>query len=314
MGKESADNYRRNWFSYSICLAVLLCLLNFVFPARLNAANTTVGVQVCNTFVGAPTLTSPSSNATTQSSSVILSGVGTPSTLIYAFRNSTQVGYVTSAGDGSYSISVALVVGANSLHTAVLDECSEYVDSSSVTITRQAVPPTDGDDNTADSGGDTSSSGDNGQSTSGGQISAGSGSKLTVEKGPSYRPLIGFPNDSDKFNRRNILVSGVANPSTRVRIYLNGLVVAEVISDDLGQFSASVYLQDGENKLFVSTGSGKNLRKSSVITVYYQPDLFTIISMRWRWVWLMILLIILTLISLIFLLFRRRQKSNINIT
>lgn len=313
MGKESADNYRRNWFSYSICLAVLLCLFNFVFPTSLSATDSTIGVQVCNTFVGAPTLTSPSSNATTQNSSVILSGVGTPSTLIYAFRNSTQVGYVTSAGDGSYSISVALVIGANSLHTAVLDECSEYVDSSSVTITRQAVPTIDNTDST-DSDSDSGSTSDSDQSISGGQISSENGTELTVEKGPRYKPLIGFPNDGDKFNRRNILVSGVANPLTRVRIYLNGLVVAEVISDDLGQFSASVYLQDGENKLFVSTGSGKNIRKSSVITVYYQQDLFTIISTRWRWVWLMILLIILTLISLIFFLIRRRRRSNIDIS
>ncbi len=315
MGKENADNRRSIWARYSLWLAITLCSIFLLVPTEVKAANTTIGVQVCNTAVGAPTLLSPSANATTQASSIVLSGTGTPSTAIYAFRNSTQVGFVTSAGDGAFSISVALAIGSNVLKVAVLDECNEYVDSTSVTITRETAPTppppsSTGDDSGTASGGSGTSSDDSFQLTGGESSSSDTDSITPKDKASDSTPLVNFPRDGDKFNNRFVVVTGTTTPNTRVKIYLNGKLVAQVLADDQGQFSASVYLRDDKNELYVTTGSGKNLRKSSVITTYFQPDIFSIISSWNIWIWLMIVLTISTFLFLLYFVIRRNKKHN----
>lgn len=289
-------------FSKRIILVVVLVLVAMVFPARLLAADTTIGVQVCNTVVAPPSVTNPAADAATADSSIIVSGTGPASTTIYHFRNSAQVGFVTSAGDGSYSLSVPLVVGANVLHTSVLDECNEFVDSPAVTITRTAVPA----DSIPGVPTTTPGSSDSGQTTTTPAVTAPP--TPVADTAGLITPVIHTPKHLDKLSSENIVVTGQAGRLTTVKILLNGKAVAEVLTDDQGRFSVSLSLVEGENHLVVSSGDGDSLRKSTDVVVYYQPPAdIDVIGSPW---WLLPIIAVGSLFLVYLLVLRHWAKPN----
>jgi hypothetical protein len=275
-----------------------------VFPAHLQAADTTVGVQVCNTVVGAPSVTDPAVDANTTESSITVSGTGPASTAIYHFRNGSQVGFVTSAGDGSYSLSVPLVVGSNVLHTSVLDECNQFVDSPAVTITRTAIPSTNPPDS---SGPAATTAGSSPATNTTGSASEPAAAPATDASG-LVTPVIDTPKNIDRLNAASIVVTGRAKPLTLVKIYLNGKVVAEVLTDDQGRFSVSVSLAGGENHLVATSGEGDSLRKSLDVRVFFEAtDDVDVINNPW---WLLVIISVSGLFIFYLLILRHLAKNH----
>ena len=274
-----------------------------VFPVGLEAADTTVGVQVCNTVVGAPSITDPAADANTTESSITVSGTGPASTAIYHFRNGSQVGFVTSAGDGSYSLSVPLVVGSNVLHTSVLDECNQFVDSPPVTITRTAIPAT----NPPASSTPASTTPGSSPATTTGSASEPAAAPAADASG-LVTPVIDTPKNIDRLNADSIVVTGRAKPLTLVKIYLNGKVVAEVLTDDQGRFSVSVSLVGGENHLVATSGEGDSLRKSLDVRVFFEAtDDVDVINNPW---WLLVIISVSGLFIFYLLILRHLAKNH----
>lgn len=248
----------------------------------LQAANSDVSVQVCpSTPYPAPTITSPADGTTTTNSSIIMSGQATPGANVFAYRNNTQVGFVPAAGDGTYTISISLVMGANELKASTNNDCSAPAFSGTVEVTRESVPPPadDPEEPQEDQAGgepDTELPFEPEESTT---PSLPASPTPEEEQQPSpnepsedlRQPRILQPKDGARFTNPDIIVTGMISPNTMVQIQLNDEIVASVLSDEEGRFTVGISLEPGANELVAIVGSGDNAQTSRTTTVFYDP-------------------------------------------
>lgn len=250
-------------------LLLVLFLSTFGFLGSLKAASTDINIKVCYPPI-APTINSPQDNTQTTNSSIILSGSASANKVVYAYRNSAQVGFVTSSNDGSFSISISLSQGSNELYVSTKNECNETASSGSVTVQRQAINPPPANIPPA--------SGTSSPSTSKNPASRPPSAKTELP-GPHEsnikRPVILEPKNGTRVTRPTILVKGVATPLTKVRLLLNNRQVAEVLSNDKGEFIVSVNLKRGENILIASIDEASGALFSTPVLVSYEPGLLT---------------------------------------
>lgn len=270
----------------SIAISVLNLVLASVWSgAAVQAADSNVNVQVCpSSPYPAPMVTSPEDSSTTTESSLLLSGTAVPGVVLYVYRNDTQVGFVSAGGDGSFAIGVSLVMGTNALKASSNNDCSAPAFSNIVTVTRQAVQqPPDPDPSPDPSPDDQTEEipivppepGDEAD-TPGTADRPKTPAKETPDAsqaGKGSAPVILHPKDGARVLEPFVMLIGEAAPNTLVRIFRNGQQVAQVTSDDKGQFVVRINLDEGGNKLFVTTGKGNDVRKSKEVLVVYAPPM-----------------------------------------
>lgn len=208
-----------------------------------------------------------------------MSGDATPDITVYAYRNDVQVGYVTAAGDGTYTMSVSLNVGTNELKASTNNSCTAPTFSETITVERQAPEPPPEPSPGEDPGGEQAPEepiiGPDGSPIL--EYPGGTGKKRVPGTGagdPSIsriRPVILEPEQGLTVTEPTVVVRGKASANTRVRILRNNLVLAEILSDDEGNFTAGITLGQGENRLVATTGQGKQTLYSDTVVVTYRP-------------------------------------------
>lgn len=242
------------------------------------SANTDVNVSVCGASPVPPPQINEPTDGSTYDTSVLMRGTAAPNEQVYAYRNGVQVGFVFAGPDGQFGISVSLDMGNNVLSASTNNVCGAPAFSDTVTVERKAPPPpvipsspgdTDPDNGpTADEipGSDSAAQPPTTPSGSAGSDpSAGSGTEQPTT------PVITDPARDVEVSESFLIVSGTAAPGTKVTIWRNDDRLAEVTSDARGRFRAGITLQQGSNRLMVTTGSGDSLRQSKVVVVTYHP-------------------------------------------
>lgn len=253
-------------------------LLAQLLPTGLLAADSNVNVEVCRP-PSSPVIISPEEGFTTDQSSVLVQGNAAANATVYAARNGSEIGFVTADGTGSYSISVSLAVGANSLQTTVKNSCGVSASSSPVNGTRQAVPPpsvppaaptapNQPEPQTSTSSRDTPPQA---ITAPPGQTAQQSPVDTSSPQPVGTVPVFLEPQDGLITNQQSILVKGHTTPNTKVRVMVNERTLAEVLSDEEGAFAVSVLLQNGVNRIILIANPGPDETRSRTNTVIYQP-------------------------------------------
>lgn len=222
---------------------------------HLLAAASNVSVQVCDPAVTLSIL-SPADGTVTNNNSVVVSGYGPALSSVAAFRNHSQVGAVTSSSDGSYSLSVPLVQGNNLLYARHTNACSYTAQSNAVNVTRQtgrSAPTT----NTTTSAKPT-------------MVSPQDTNSPDKAASISQQTVIVEPKDGTETTTPTVYLRGKAQPDARIRLRLNGQVVAEITANEDGEFAGSVSLVEGKNILQANTISGQDEVSSNTINVTYK--------------------------------------------
>lgn len=119
-----------------------MCLaLAGVWPVCL-AAGTMIQATICQ--AGPPpsaNITTPADGTQTTDPSIIVGGNASADSTVHIDRNGSEVASVVAASDGSYQVSVPLVVGDNHLTAKASTACAVSPVSPIVTVTRlQAIP------------------------------------------------------------------------------------------------------------------------------------------------------------------------------
>jgi len=252
-------------------------LLVGLLPASTIAIDSNVNVKVCYPAPNPPpTISSPADGTTTEDSSVLMTGQALPGVTVYAHRNSVQVGFVTSGGDGSFVISISLDMGTNVLKASTNDDCDDPAFSSPVSVEREAATPPPGPDDGIDSDeepvtvpDDTATQPPIETPPAGQPDEKKPGTGKRPDAGS--RPVILEPRHGARVPDPDIRVVGLASAHTTVRLLQNGRIVAEVLTDAEGRFTVGITLQPGENRLVATTGQGANTRSSETVVVTYQP-------------------------------------------
>jgi hypothetical protein len=262
--------------SIAVFAAMWLAALSLWPPSGLLAANTNVNVQVCPSApYPAPTITEPANGTKTKSSSILMKGQATPGATVYAYRNNVQVGFVAAGGDGTFTISVSLSLGSNVLKASTNNECTGPTFSGSVTVERKAAasPPAAQPGGNEAAPAEVPGESDGQQPTGTPTATDQPNQKEPDSRQPSAagRPVILEPRNGTHVTDSSILVVGEASANARVRILRNKQVVAEVLSDARGHFTAGITLEPGNNRLTAVIGQGANALSSEEVVVIYEP-------------------------------------------
>lgn len=260
-------------------LFAALWLAAFCWSPHLLAADTNVNVnvKVCYpTPHPPPTIASPSDGTTTEDSSILLTGEATPNVPVYAYRNDSQVGFVTTGSDGIYAISISLVMGSNALKASTNNDCHTPSFSSTVTVERQVVepPPSPGPEPTPETPSEPSeepSQTDEQQppdADAPGDQPERKKSPREQPPGKARAPIILQPQDGTVVHEPFVLVVGEASPLTEIQILRGGHAMAGVLSDDEGRFMARIPLKEGANHLVAAVGE----LFSETVIVTYEPS------------------------------------------
>lgn len=242
-------------------LLVALCAAVACWSPQLLAADSNVNVKVCYPVPDpAPTITGPADGTKTQDASILMSGQATPNVPVYAYRNDVQVGFVTAGGDGVFAIGIGLDVGTNSLKASTNNDCHPPAYSSVVTVERgvTSVPidPVPGSEQNGGTPITPNQSEDEAPPTD--VTPAG---QPATQPSPKEQPLaqavapaILRPRNGVRVREPFVIVIGETTPNTVVRILRNDQLLAEVLSDDEGRFTARIPLEPGPNRLMVAVG------------------------------------------------------------
>lgn len=262
------------------------------------AASSSVSVQVCDAATTLAVI-SPADGTSTNNQSIVVSGYGPGNTAIAIYRNDSQMGTVTSGGDGSYSITTPLVNGSNLLYSRTTNTCDYTTQSNSITVYRQ---PKKAPQTTAPTHQNVS------------LTDATQPAPSTVTK-TVQQPTIFEPKDGTETTSPTVFVRGAAEPGSRVSLLRNEQKVAEIMVDEEGQYAVSISLFTGQNTLQASVLSDQSEIKSSPIRIRYTPTVATTVARtspsQWkiRLMWSALLIIILLVIIIIFLIRRHRQLA-----
>lgn len=249
----------------------ILSVITMVIPLTAMAASKDISVQVCSPNASL-SIVNPAGDVGTMDKSIIVSGYGAADVSVSAYRNSKNVGIVTTGSDGSYSISIPLVVGVNSIHTRVTNDCGESSDSNIVTVTREMSPePPQKNEPSKPSVEPPTGNPPPRTATSPDSLP----DKITAPAPGSAAgqkvPTILEPNDGFATDSPTILLKGVAEPGVRLWIERNGQRLAEIVADDEGRFAVTIPLVAGENMLVVIREAKQGDIRSKAVTVTYYP-------------------------------------------
>jgi hypothetical protein len=184
---------------------------------------------------------------------VIVSGSADAGDAIFITRNSVQVAQATAAGDGSFSLSIALSQGANQLQATAQSSCGAQANSNLVTVIRNKQPASAGG-----SGGGSLSS----PSTASNSLS----SIDTLTGQPAITPqevntagnvhlAILAPKDHYSTPQSHVMLVGQAPAGSLVYVEVNSRPVGQLKADDEGSFRLEIGLDIGLSQIKVRTAS-----------------------------------------------------------
>jgi hypothetical protein len=246
-------------------------LLATILPWQLFglfAASRNISVEVCSPHDNV-TIISPEDGTTKGKKSIMVGGYATADAVVSAYRNNSAAGTVTSSSDGSYSLSVPLEFGDNFIYTRTTNPCGQNTDSAPVTVHRPAPPkekarnkPLRTTEHTQDSTADPEAS------PAQSDIPPDDTEPLDQQ---SLQPVITKPADGLVTASPIVLLKGLAALDVLVTITRNNEQVAEVLTDEKGEFAVSVPLVAGKNVITVAYSQPKDNAQSASIEVTYRP-------------------------------------------
>jgi len=250
--------------------ALILAAIGGAVSPAVAVAASEIQASICVDFM-APTITSPVSGFATQDDSVIVTGEGEASLPITIVDNGTPLAITTVSSSGDYAISIPLSVGENVIIAREVNACGTAKESGEVHLQRNAVPqaPTGGSTLNQESVGVASIA------------SVGSAQDLSsslnqpipnnVSTASFNAPVIKQPLPDTVYTTNLVWVTGTAEPSSMVTIYINGMSVARLRASPTGSFSVTVELNKGRNTIQVEAEKDGKSALSQSTTVTYTP-------------------------------------------
>lgn len=247
--------------------AVILSLISSISPA-IAGATAEIRSNICGDFT-APTITSPASGLITQDSNAIITGQGEPSLPITIIDNGVSVAVTTISSGGEYSVSVPLSGGVNVITAKEVNACETAKESESINIQRSIVSqPSAGSESTPQ---------DSTPTVSIAPITPALSPSASLDQPiPSNdsasnfnAPVVNTPSSGATYTAGSVWVSGTAEPSSLVTIYVNGLSVAKLRASSVGIFGAMVELNIGSNSIrILAEKDGKSAISQPIIVIY----------------------------------------------
>jgi hypothetical protein len=238
---------------------------------------------------GAPQLTAPVSGSVTTASSVLVQGSTDPGASVDVVRGGVVMGTVTAGLDGTFAVSVPLVLGANPIQAQASNPAGPSPWSVVVTITRQPAPvsppppppPPPVSQPPAITAPSTGLVTDAGQLVVSVQGAAGAHAVLTVDgaaagtvtlDAPSA-PVITSPDDGTTTHEPRTDVAGRARPGLVVELWDGQTRAATLTADANGEFAGQISLTPGFHLITAQTvdADGTVHRSSGVGVEYVKP-------------------------------------------
>jgi hypothetical protein len=249
--------------------ALVLLAVAIISPAVASAA-VKIQTSICGDFV-APTVISPLSGYSTQSSSVIVNGEADASLPVTIIKNGAPIAVTDVSSSGDYSISVPLSAGDNVFIAKETNGCGTVKESNPVTV--QMIVPQQPEDGTVI------------EPTVSPQgvapvIVPSTPTAVLNQPAPTQQqntqgfrvPIISQPVSGTTYTVNRIWVTGTAEPLSIVTIYTNGNSVARVQASLTGEFGAVVELKTGVTTIEVGSEKDGKTALSKPVTVTCIPQ------------------------------------------
>lgn len=247
---------------------LLLLAVAILSPAVASAA-VKIQTSICGDFI-APTILSPLSGFATQNDSIIVNGEGDASLPVMIMENGSPVAITDVSAAGDYSVSVPLVEGNNTIIAREVNACGTIEESDAVTVSMSmpALPKQDA----------AGPSASNSVTVPITPISSHPAAVLDqpIPSQPNTHgfrvPTVTQPTPGTTFTVNRIWVTGNAEPSSVITVYVGGKSVARLRASLTGGFGAVVELKTGVNAIEVSAEKDGKLAISKTVTVMYVPQ------------------------------------------
>jgi len=248
---------------------LVLATIGIVSPT-IATATREIQTNICGDFI-APTIVLPVSGFTTNDDSVTVAGEGEVSLPVTITENGTAVAVTTVLSSGEYSISIPLVAGGNTIIAKEVNACGSVKESAATSVQRNVVLPPTGGGTVAQEPTPVKgiASAVPAQSASNALNQPISGDKNT----PGFSvPVIHQPLPGTVYTTSEAWVTGTAEPSSMVTLYINDMSVARLRVSPTGNFGVTVELNKGRNSIQVEAEKdGKSAISQTTVVTYTPP-------------------------------------------
>lgn len=308
---------KNKWLFTLLISGIIFLSAPAVFAA---SSSTTIQANICRTSAfTAPVISEPSSGTVTEDPSVTVKGTAEPGMSVTILDNSSDVGTVPVASDGTFGASIPLTIGDNSLLARESDGCATE-DSSSVLVRRTEVqqpnPPTSQPPSNQTSGSTSPPRQALNRFANG--FLQGSGLPTSNESAPQgneagiQKPTISNSQAIIQGGGGRVWLTGKAQPGSLVIVYVNGVEVARVVAAEDGTYSVLITLKPGGNTVQVRSELKGRSMWSDIWHVRYQTQSAPSHAVYWGYYIIFLLVLIFIFLLLLWYVHRRHKREERN--